>query len=271
MVDIVFPIGRMVGGSLKELHARKNDDGSAKVGADNKPMMECNFGVAIPKTQAQWNMEPWGAKMFEIGKAAEPVLHRAAAFSWKVIDGDDARPNKNGKIPNQQEGYAGHWILWFKQGWLPKLCSADGSVELQAGAIMPGQYVQVLGDVSSNGAKPPQTPGLYLNPKAVALSADGPRIVSKDIDTTKVGFGTGALPAGAQPLKPAEAAFSTPAAPAAPSVPVTPNAAFMAPPAPPAVPAGPRMTAKAQGASYDAMIAAGWTPELLRQHGMVEV
>lgn len=41
-----------------------------------------------------------------------------------------------------------------------------------------------------------------------------------------------------------------------------------APPAPP-VPAGPQMTAAAGGASYQQMITAGWTDELLRQHGMM--
>jgi len=266
----MFPIGRFIGGSLKDLHARTEQDGKTpKLGADNKPMMACNFGVAIPKTKADWRDEDWGKVMFEIGKAAEPVLHQAASFAWKIINGDDHLPNKNGKVPSQQEGYAGHWVLWFSQGWLPKLVNSDGTVELQPGAIMPGQYIQVLGNVTSNGAKPPQTPGLYLNPKAVALAADGPRIVSNDIDTTKVGFGGGALPAGAQPLKPAESAFALPP-PAAPLVPVVPNAAFMAPPPPPAPPAGPVMTAKANGASFRQMIDAGWTPELLKQHGMVE-
>ncbi|MFA6064047.1 MAG: hypothetical protein WC736_15770 [Gallionella sp.] len=263
MTDIVFPIGRFIGGSLKDLHARTEQDGKTPVlGTDGKPMMACNFGIAIPKTQADWRNEVWGKVMFEIAKAAEPILHQSPSFAYKIVNGDDTLPNKNGKVPSQQEGYAGHWVLWFSQGWLPKLCSADGSVELQPGSIVPGQYVQVLGDISSNGAKPPKTPGLYLNPKAVALAADGPRITTNDIDTTKVGFG-GALPAGAQPLKPAEAAF------AAPAVPVTPNAAFMAPPAPPAVPAGPVMTAKANGASYQQMIEAGWNDALLKQHGMI--
>jgi hypothetical protein len=274
MTDIVFPIGRMIGGSLKEMHQRKDNNGKPVVDTAGSPVMVCNFGVAIPKTQADWRNEPgWGQTMFGIAKAAEPVLHQSPSFAYKIVNGDDTLPNKNGKIPNQQEGYAGHWILWFSQGWLPKLCSADGSVELQPGSIMPGQYIQVLGDVSSNGAKPPQTPGLYLNPKAVALAADGPRIVSNDVDTTKVGFG-GALPAGAQPLKPAEAAFAPPpagTAPAPSATVVTPSSSFMAPPsvpaAPPAVPAGPQMTAKAGGATYESFIAGGWTPDQMRAHG----
>lgn len=275
-MDIKFPIGRMIGGSLKDLHARTEQDGKTpKLDAAGNKLMTCNFGVAILKTQTDWRNEPgWGQTMFGIAKAAEPTLHLSPSFAYKIVNGDDPLPNKNGKIPAQQEGYAGHWILWFSQGWLPKLCSADGSVELQPGSIMPGQYVQVLGDVSSNGAKPPQTPGLYLNPKAVALAADGPRIVSNDVDTTKVGFG-GALPAGALPLKPAEAAFAPAAAPApAPAATVVvPSSSFMAPPAAPAAPAPaappatPQMSAKANGASYASFIQAGWTEAQMRDNG----
>jgi len=285
---ILFPVGRFIGGSLKDLHGRTETDGKTpKLGADGKQMMACNFGVAIPKTpgHTHWAQTPWGAEMLNIAKAAEPVLHQSAAYAYKVIDGDDARPNKNGKVPAMQEGYAGNWILWFSQGWLPKQCNADGSVELQPGTILPGQYVQVQGDVASNGAKPPNTPGLYLNPKAVALVADGPRITTESVDTTKIGFGQAPLPAGAIPLQPAVAGFpgqptGVPAAGGVPAAPfeqmapattaVTPNAGFMVPP-PAAItppPVGPIMTAAAQG-TYEQYLAAGWNDAQMRAAGFL--
>lgn len=276
-MEIMYPVGRFIGGSLKELHDRKNDDGSPKLDSNGKPAKVCNLGVAIPKTQSDWRNEPWGRVMFDIGKAAEPLLHQAAAFAWKVIDGDGTLPNKNGKIPVQQEGYAGCWVLWFSQGWLPKQCNADGTVELPPGSIMPGQYVQVAADVSPNGAKPPQTPGLYLNLRAVALAADGDRIVSNDVDTTKLGFGKGApLPPGARPVQPAVPGFGGQAASApAPAlqVTVTPNAAFMQPPVPPvtppapAIPPAPVMTPKAGGATYEQFKAQGWSDAQMRAEG----
>jgi hypothetical protein len=278
---ILFPVGRMIGGSLKDMHPRTESDGrTPKIGADGKPLLTCNFGVAIPKSgEASWNQTAWGQEIFNIGKTAEPVLHQSSSFAWKIVDGDDTRPNKNGKIPAMQEGYAGHWVVWFSQGWLPKLCNSDGSVELPPGSIMPGQYVQVQADVAPNGAKPPNTPGLYLNPRAVALVADGDRIVSNDVDTTKIGFGASALPPGARPIEPAVPGFGSTApasvAPVASPVSVTPNAAFMAPPAPPASPAplpplsSPAMTEKAGGIPHDQWIARGWTDDLLRQHGMM--
>lgn len=275
-MEILFPVGRFIGGSLEKLTGRTEQDGKTpKLDKAGNKLMVCNFGVAIPKTQADWRLEPWGAQMFEIGKAAEPVLHQSPAFAWKIIDGDDKLPNKNGKVPAMQTGYAGCWVLWFSQGWLPQQCNADGSVELPPGSIHPGQYIQVQGDIASNGAKPPNTPGLYLNPKAVALAADGERIVTEKVDTTKVGFGAAPLPAGAMPLAAAVPGFGAAPAPAPipapaaqvtpPPVAVPPSTAFMAPPPP--VPTGPTMTAKAAGATREAYLAQGWTDELLVQHG----
>ena len=67
-----------------------------------------------------------------------------------------------------------------------------------------------------------------------------------------------------------------PGLPIAPTGPaVVPNPAFLMPPAPPLappVPAAPpvrQMTAKAGGATYEQMIGAGWTDNLLREHGMM--
>lgn len=61
------------------------------------------------------------------------------------------------------------------------------------------------------------------------------------------------------PPAPQQAAYTPP-----PPVPAAPPA----PPAPPA-PAARIMTAAANGASYESMIAAGWTDALLLQHGMM--
>jgi len=267
MAIILFPVGRMIGGSLEKLTARTEQDGKTpKLDKAGQPSMVCNFGVAIPKTQADWRNEPWGAQMFEIGKAAEPVLHQSPAFAWKIINGDDNLPNKNGKVPASQTGYAGNWVLWFSQGWLPEQCNADGSMLLPPGSIHPGQYVQVQGDIASNGAKPPNTPGLYLNPKAVALAADGERIATEKVDTTTIGFGAAPLPAGAKPLEAAVPGFgAAPAAPVPPPVAVPPSTAFMTPPPP--VPSGPTMTAKAAGMTRESFIAQGWTDALLVEHG----
>ena len=286
MPDILFPPSRMIGGSLDKLNPRTETNGQPKIGKDGKPEMHCSVGIAIPKGQEKhWAETVWGATIFEAGKTAHQNLVQSPSFSWKITDGDSNIPNKKGKRPCDQPGQPGHWVLWFNQGWLPKRCNADGSVELPEGSILPGDYVQMFGSVAGNKPVPNGTPGVYLNPIAVALIGEGDRIAS-DVDTTSVGFGAAQLPAGARPVQPAVPGFAQAAAPApAPAAPmaVTPAPGFLqpvapapapaapvAPPAAPAAPAGPRMTAKAGQFTYEQMIAAGWTDETLRSNGYME-
>ena len=206
-MQIVFPIGRLIGGSVSKLHPRMEMDGKTpKKDKSGNPVNQVNFGVAMPKgAETHWSQTEWGAKVLEVGKGAYPVLFQITSFAWKITDGDSTVPNKNGKLPSMQQGYKGNWVIWFSQGWAPKLCNADGSVTVPPESFVTGYYVQVMADVAPNGAQPPNTPGVFMNPVAVALAGEGEVIVT-DVDTTTVGFG-GALPAGAKPVQPAVAGF----------------------------------------------------------------
>lgn len=257
MPDILFPAGRMVGGNLDKLFQRTDSTGKPKLGHDGQPEMQCSFGYAIPKTHAaeRWQDTAWGKTIYETGAAAHPALVASPAFSWKVTDGDSQLPNKKGNRPCDQTGYKGNWVIWFSQGLLPKRVNADGTVALPVGAIVPGFYIQVFGSVAGNKLVPNGTPGVYLNPIAVALIGEGERITA-DVDTTKVGFGGAALPPGAKPIAAVTPQFAAP-----PSVPVVPNPAILN------VPVPKQMTAKAGGGTYDQFIAGGWTDDMLRQQG----
>jgi len=285
----------MVGGNLDKLFPVMDDKTKLqRIGKDNLPMFECSVACAIPKTHPaeRWQDTPWGKVIYDTGAAAHPTLVASDAFSWKVLDGDSAKVNKAGKRNCDKVGHPGHWVLWFSQGWLPKRVNATGEVELADGAIQPGYYIQVFGSVAGNKLVPNGTPGVYLNPIAVALVGEGEKIVT-DVDTTKVGFGGAALPAGARPVQAAAPQFAQPAGfpqPAAhpvaagypqpmSNVPVSapsatiypssvpapaPNPAILQVPAPAPVR---QMTAKAAGATYEQFVAQGWTDDMLRQQG----
>lgn len=260
----MLPTGRMIGGDLYKMFPVTDSFGKPKMKQDGvTPREEINFGVAVPKAgETHWNQTPWGAQIWEAGKAAYPQAFTSPAFAWKITDGDSTIPNKKGVVPNGREGYRGHWVVWMKQGWAPRIVNADGSVELGPNAILPGYYVRVI--VTALGNAPSPTPGVFLNPKAVALMATGDVIeTASQVDTSA--FATtqaGALPAGARPVVAAEPAFA--------GVTAAPNPAFLSvPPPPPPAPKGRTMTAAAGGATYEAMIAAGWTDALLVQHGMM--
>lgn len=300
-VNLTTPVGRIVQGELWKaqpvLDQRTNQP---KLGSDNQPLVQHFFALAIPKTpgHTHWAQTEWGQKIWAEGNRAHPNFAPHPTFSWKIEDGDSQVPNKKGKKNCDREGFPGHWILKLRSGFPPKTFNANGTEELPAASFKPGYYAQVNINVAGNTG---DSPGVYLNPVMAALSGYGPEIVSGP-DVSEAGFGQGVqLPAGASSVPiggfapptpsaaPAAPAYAPPAMqpsvpfpatgvpPVSPSSLAPPNPAFLgvpppvvpaAPPVPPAAPVR-NMTAKAGGASYEQLVAAGWTDALLVQHGMM--
>lgn len=313
-LQFTTPVGRLVGGSLYQANDKDYQGNPLTMKDKVTPRVEYSFGVAFPKTPGcqHWANEPglqglqagkpWLAEIWQYGNQVHPGVAQRPDFSWKIIDGDSTIPNKRNKRPCDNEGYPGHWVIWFSGGFAPQIWNADGTQQiLEPNAVKRGYYVQVCGNADKNTG---QTPGLYMNYSMVAFSAYGQEIQSGP-DVSQAGFGGAALPAGAStapmaaafnPATPAPAlpqvnggypAPTPPAAPvppapaAAPVIPVMPNPAVLAPPGapvPPApvpqipvMPAAPvrQMTALAQGATYEQLIAGGWNDALLIQQGLM--
>jgi hypothetical protein len=303
--NVLTPTARMLWGSVSEPQT-KDAEGKPlviKSGPNaGQATQRYAFGVGIPKGgESHWSQTSWGAAIWAVGHAAFPNVAQRPDFAWKVIDGDSTIPNKRGKAPNTKEGYPGHWVLSFSSSYPPRLYNRDGSQPLEPAAFKCGYFVQVAGTVDGNDS--PNQPGVYLNHNMVALQGYGPEIISGP-DPTSVGFGGGPAPAmmsatppagmvappavpGAPmappappppPAAPVAAPVAAPAVPTAvapapaflgaPAAPPPPVAAPVAPPPPPpaAVPVR-QMTAKAAGATFEQMVAAGWNEAQLRQHG----
>jgi len=239
----------MVSGDPTTLRQRTDNAGKPKVRKDGNPDIAINFGVAIPKTPGKhWWDEEWGLQIYQVGAAAFPNESQIRSFAWKITDGDSTEPNKKGKIPANNPHYVGHWVLWFSQGWQPKLVNADGTQELtDPNAIKTGYFVRVMFECTGNGS--PTSPGVYLNPAAVALMYVG-EVIQSEVDTS--GFSNGAnapMPAGAQPVPAAQPGFGTPGAPPPSAPPATPSTVPPTPstvvpgvpstPPPPAAPGAP--------------------------------
>lgn len=302
-IQITTPVGRIVQGKLWEPQEVKDQKGNVKIGADNKPLVDFYFALAIAKTpgHTHWSQTDWGRQVWEEGNRAHPTFAPHPNFSWKIEDGDSQIPNKKGKRNCDREGFPGHWILKLRSGFAIPTYNADGSAPMPANAFTPGNFAQVLISVKGNTG---ETPGVYLNPVMAALSGYGAEIVMGP-DASEAGFGAAPLPAGASaaplaapaglPTPPAAApAYVVPALPQAlptsavtaapavapaptfPSSPapvaVAPNPAILAGPAvaaPPPAPvvAAPQMTAAAGGATYEQFKAQGWTDEQMRASG----
>lgn len=267
----------------------KDKAGKPLVDKNGKSKQKFDFGMAIPKGAtthfSQLVADLADGQRSEFGRLIWEEAHRGfpngetqrPRFAWKIHDGDSTEMDDSGKRWCDKPNYPGNWVLTFSSSFPINCVDASGKNQIDPATIKRGYYIQVLGTVVANGDT--TKPGVYLNHNAVALAGYGPEIVSTQ-DTSNVGFGGSALPAGASSapiggLAPAvvQPPVAAPAPPVA-QVPVTPRPGFLAPPPPPAaIPplpkASPVLTAKANGASYAQMVAAGWTDALLREHGMI--
>ncbi len=284
--NFTTPVGRLVMGSLYKPQTT-DAEGKPLVNKSGpnagQPKVQYFFAVAIPKgTEQHWSQTQWGAEIWKCGHEAFPQAAASPQFAWKIVDGDSAVPNRRGITPVSREGYRGNWVISFTSGFAPKIYNRDGSAAIvEPDAVKLGYYVQVNANVAGNGSQ--QQPGVFINHSMVALSAFGEEI-SVGADPTSAGFGAAPLPAGASatPL----AGFVPPVAAVSSSVAAVPayapppaaapaNHAFLAippvPGAPVATPPAPVkvMLPAANGASYDQMLAAGWTDALMIQHGML--
>lgn len=279
MKQILFPVGRLISGSVSEPDPSKDDDGKPKFDAAGGPLSTIWFIVAIPKTKVRIEEESfispitgqpvfWGKQLLDVAIEEDPTMHLIPTYSRKFRDGDSAVPDAKGKIINTKANYPGNWVFTFSSSTKvapPKLVNSNGSATIPSTEFLTGYYVQVFAEVKSN--KPSKTPGLYVNPIAVALAYKG-EVIVVERDISGAGFGGGAMPVGATVIQPAVAAFGAPA-PAPAPLQVTPNPSFMTPPPPVAAAPAPvkQMTAKAGGSAYEAFIQQGWTDDAMRAEG----
>jgi hypothetical protein len=294
--EILFPVGRLVMGSLVEPQV-KDADGKPLVNKSGpnvgQPRSNYFFAIAIPKgAERAWWETPWGAKIMAAGQAAFPQQFQSPKFAWKVDDGDSTIPNNKGVTPVSREGHAGHWIVRLGSGFAPKTFNANGSVAVEPASIKLGHYVEVLAVVDGNGSA--QQPGMFINHSLVAHAGFGPEIYVGP-NPEAVGFGAHGLPAGASttplgglptpdmPVMPAMPGVAMPAMPGAamPAMPAMPGAAMPAVPGvapPPPVPVAPHpgilvprvMLPAAKGMTHEQFLAAGWTDAQMIAQGYLQ-
>lgn len=269
-IILTFPPGRLVEGSLYKGNTT-DAEGKALVVKSGpnagQPRVDFYFALAIPKNpgETHWAQSAWGKQIWELGNALFPNIAQSPTFAWKITDGDSQIPNRKGRKPCDTEGFAGHWVLRFSSGFAPRIFRAEngGYVQMvEADAVKLGYYIEVNANIGGNGSA--QQPGMFLNHSMVCFRAYGPEIV-KGPDAASAGFGSAPLPAGASAMP---LASSTPL-PAAGGVPAIPGAPAPLPAVPAAAPARVMLPA-AQGATYEQLIANGWTDALLVQHGMMQ-
>ena len=247
-INIKFPVGRLVLGSLYTPNDKNADGGPLvyKTGQNaGQTRVDYFFALAIAKGPGQthfaqppagWPADRpyWGAQVWAAGHASFPREAQSPSFAWKIEDGDSTVANKRGNRPCDREGYPGHWIVKFSGGYAPKIYqippgAKDPVIWPEPGAVNLGDYIEVNGNCTGNNST--TNPGVYINHSLVCFRGYGQRIVP-GVDASAAGFGEAPLPAGASAvplggaMPPPAAAPGAPAAPVAlPPVPAAPVAA----------------------------------------------
>jgi hypothetical protein len=241
-VNFTTPRGRIVQGDVYKRSAKTDSLGKPKLGADGKPEMQYFVALAVPKNDPNW--PAFFALLNGEARAAWPQFFNAAGqctnptFATKITDGDGH--DQKGQSHATKEGFAGHWVVKCASMYAPKVFEHTGLgwTETADGRVKRGDYARISGTTSSNQSA--VSPGMYVNLNMVAYEGEGAAIVSGPT---------------------ADQAFGTPGAAAPVASPPPPPG--VTPPPPPAASTGPVMTAAAGGATYAAMIAAGWTDATL--------
>ena len=268
--EILTPVGRMVQGHPMELHPVNDKHGVQKINKAGQPQQQAFVALAIPKgTEQHWNETAWGIQLRAAGQTGWPAGEwQADTFAWKITDGDSQKPNKKGKLPCNNEGFPGHWIINASNGFAPD-CFANGvytSQVMRKETFKCGDYVRLILSPKANGST--DSPGIYINMIGCELIQAGVAIQSASSIDGQATFGAVAatLPAGAQvdPNIPAVATQTAPVAPsAAPqtAASVAVPAAGNATPKPPPKPAHDFLTVNGQQYTAQALRDGGWTEE----------
>lgn len=245
ITNVLYQPGRYVSGDIYEIKQKEDQQGNRRVYEPThkragEPMLECYFGLAIPKAPNQlaaalaamglpgfkqgWAIKPvfadgqswdqkypgvpyWGEVIWLEGHKDFPQLINpqtqrieSPTFAWKIDDGDDQTPKGERNMSNAQR--EGYPGCWI--------------INLKSGGLPKvydenGKPLLDKGLIkrgwwvevygSVQGNGQKLKAGVYLNHQMVSYRAPDKEIVYGP-DPTKVGFGKFALPAGVttQPL-----------------------------------------------------------------------
>lgn len=272
--NFTSPVGRMVQGDIFKPRTtdQQGNPLTIKSGPNaGQPRSDYFVAVAVPKDSPDW--PAFKAIIDAEAKAAWPQgQFNSPKFSNKIIDGDGV--DDNGKPNSDKPGFAGCWVVRFSSGFAPTLWarskvlpehmrSPDPEAFVQVtdpSVLKRGYFIRVAGNVAGNNNQ--QSPGLYMNYNMVELVGYGDEIVSGP--TASQAFGA---PAAAPTVAAPAASAPAPAPTASPTEAPAPEPYTGYAEAPAPAPSGPQMTAKANGVTYEAFIAKGWTDETLRANG----
>jgi len=242
---IVWTLGNLFEGAVK-----KDRQKNPIIGKDGNQVVEYGFGLAIPKVDPTTSQNhPEYVKAYQALQGEAMSIYPQGVpqqFAFKYKDGD-TDTDKNGQPYSTRTGYAGHIVIACTTRIPIKFFKFDGQNNVQViEGFKSGDYVNVQLNIVAHPPLNGGNPGLYVNPNAVQLIAEGEAIVNAPSGDDI--FGNGGVPtyqgqvqAPVAPAMPnvANGQLAQPQAPAAPAMPQAPAA-----PAAPAMPQAPAAPAQ---------------------------
>lgn len=230
MTDFVTPVLRLVQGSVLQGNT-KNRKGQPLVDKSGQPRTSYFLAGALKKTKQYWWQEDgvlavgetpnnFTALIYQTGMQGYPQLFnpdgtcKKRDFAFKVMDGDGV--DDDGNDNRQKEGFAGHWVFKFSNGFCPK-AFMNGAYTQDPNAIKRGSFIRVYGSMAPNTGS--ESPGVYLNHSGVEFIAYGAEITSGPDLSQMVAQQARplALPAGATLTPPAPSGLQAMGGPGTPA------------------------------------------------------
>ena len=203
--QFVTPPGRIVMGDCFKGYTTDSEGNPLlhKKGPNiGQPRVNFYLGLAVAKTDPGWSgfhslVQNQARTSFSNLFDSQGVCLNPD-FAFKIIDGDDQKPNTKGKKPCDHDNFPGHWIVNLSNGFAPSCYTSDNGVYQQVtdpNTIKCGYYVQVAGVIKGNDSD--RQPGIYLNHAKVLFIGFGPEITVGPTAAQVFGNKTISLPPGA--------------------------------------------------------------------------
>lgn len=202
---LLTPVSRLVSGDPTKARTVDGEGNPLVVKSGprmGQPREDYYMGIAMPKNNPK--TAEFIAALKAVGAAAFPKHVASPTFSWKLTDGDSKIPNAKGKVPCENEGYPGHWILNCSNGFPPTFHD-ENAQPMPSDRIYRGCYVRANVSVTGNGSS--QSPGVYVGATMVQFCGHGEKISVGPDAATVFSAPMESLPQGASatPLAPAVA------------------------------------------------------------------
>jgi hypothetical protein len=197
-IYITTSVGRYVQGDAFT-GSDKDHQGRPRLDQKGQPKTQWYIGVAFAKNDPEFLNNVWPQIQGVAQRDFPGGEWQRQDFAWKLIDGDQPRPDGKPRPAHEQ----GHYVLRLSSGFAPQVFNEQNQQIADPAQCKRGDFVQIY--LSCVGNDDRQKPGVYVNPLMIKRVGYGDAINVGPSADQAFGSGPVALPPGASatPVAPA--------------------------------------------------------------------